>query len=191
MGISLGPWRSMSVFILNVLFAIEKRISFSALSSKMNRRFVFQKAMRIKQDLPTYSITRQFICAPNVRSVKRDAARTRKNPRGWICFIICAPNLIRIAICAGRLRCANIMAHGWSYSILICGRTELEYRPHPYWCSLKGLPGLLRVNHTTTTTTCPSYLECGNILTHRTIRSASPNLKVIAYSFCCYKRKRK
>ncbi len=36
-GISLGPWRSMSIFILNVPFAIEKNISFSALSSKMNR----------------------------------------------------------------------------------------------------------------------------------------------------------
>jgi hypothetical protein len=45
----------MSIFILNVPFAIEKRISFSALSSKMNRRFVRQKAMRIKQDLPTYN----------------------------------------------------------------------------------------------------------------------------------------
>jgi hypothetical protein len=40
LGISLGPWRSMSIFILNVPFAIDKRISFSALSSKMNRRFV-------------------------------------------------------------------------------------------------------------------------------------------------------
>jgi hypothetical protein len=40
LGISLGPWRSMSIFILNMPFAIEKRISFSALSSKMNRRFV-------------------------------------------------------------------------------------------------------------------------------------------------------
>ncbi len=45
----------MSIFILNLPFAIEKRISFSALSSKMNRRFVWQKAMRIKQDLPTYN----------------------------------------------------------------------------------------------------------------------------------------
>jgi hypothetical protein len=46
----------MSIFILNgVLFAIEKRISFSALSRKMNRRFVWQKVMRIKQDLPTYN----------------------------------------------------------------------------------------------------------------------------------------
>jgi hypothetical protein len=40
LGISLGPWRSMSIFVLNMPFAIEKRISFSALSSKMNRRFV-------------------------------------------------------------------------------------------------------------------------------------------------------
>ncbi len=45
----------MSIFILNVPFAIEERISFSALSSKMNRRFVLQKAMRTKQDLPTYN----------------------------------------------------------------------------------------------------------------------------------------
>ena len=55
LGISLGLWRSMSIFNLNVTFAIEKHISFSALSSKMNRRFVLQKAMRIKQDLPTYN----------------------------------------------------------------------------------------------------------------------------------------
>ncbi len=40
LGIGLGPWRSMSIFILNVPFAIEKHISFSALSSKLNRRFV-------------------------------------------------------------------------------------------------------------------------------------------------------
>ncbi len=39
LGINLGPWRSMSIFILNVPFAIEKPISVSALSSKMNRRF--------------------------------------------------------------------------------------------------------------------------------------------------------
>jgi hypothetical protein len=37
LGIDLGPWRLMSVFILNVPFAIEKPISVSALSSKMNR----------------------------------------------------------------------------------------------------------------------------------------------------------
>jgi hypothetical protein len=36
-------------------FAIEKCISVSALSSKMNRRLGWQKAMRIKQDLPTYN----------------------------------------------------------------------------------------------------------------------------------------
>ncbi len=46
----------MSIFILNVSFAVEKRISFSALSSKMNRRFVWQKEMRIKQDLPAYNV---------------------------------------------------------------------------------------------------------------------------------------
>jgi hypothetical protein len=40
LGIDLGPWRSMSIFILNVPFSIEKCISVSALSSKMNRRLV-------------------------------------------------------------------------------------------------------------------------------------------------------
>ena len=45
----------MSTFVLNVPFAIEKRISFSALSSKMNRGFVWQLAMQIKQDLHTYN----------------------------------------------------------------------------------------------------------------------------------------
>jgi hypothetical protein len=45
----------MSIFILKMSFAIEKHISFSALSSKMNRRLVWQKAMRIKQDFPTYN----------------------------------------------------------------------------------------------------------------------------------------
>ncbi len=44
----------MSIFILNMPFATEKRISFSALSSNMNRQFVWQKMMRIKQDFPTY-----------------------------------------------------------------------------------------------------------------------------------------
>ncbi len=37
LGIGLGPWRSMSIFILNMPFANAKRISISALSSKMNR----------------------------------------------------------------------------------------------------------------------------------------------------------
>jgi hypothetical protein len=36
-------------------FAIEECISVSALSSKRNRQLVWQKAMRIKQDLPTYN----------------------------------------------------------------------------------------------------------------------------------------
>ncbi len=39
LGLGLEP-RSMSIFILNMLFANAKRISVSALSSKMNRRLV-------------------------------------------------------------------------------------------------------------------------------------------------------
>jgi hypothetical protein len=37
LGISLGLWRWMSIFFSNMLFAIEKHISVSDLSSKMNR----------------------------------------------------------------------------------------------------------------------------------------------------------
>ncbi len=40
LGIGLGPWRSMSIFILNMPFANAKRIPVSALSSKINRRLV-------------------------------------------------------------------------------------------------------------------------------------------------------
>ncbi len=40
LSIGLGPWRTMSIFILNMSFANAKHISVSALSSKMNRRFV-------------------------------------------------------------------------------------------------------------------------------------------------------
>jgi hypothetical protein len=71
-----GPWRSMSIFILNVPFAIEKRTFVFALSCRMNRRLVWQKTMRIKKTF--ILVTRQFVCAPNVQSMKRDAAQTRK-----------------------------------------------------------------------------------------------------------------
>ncbi len=38
LGIGLGPWRSISIFILNMPFANTKRISVSGLSNNMNRR---------------------------------------------------------------------------------------------------------------------------------------------------------
>jgi hypothetical protein len=70
----------MSIFILNVPFAIEKRISFSALSSKMYRRFVLQKAMQIKQNLrpynapiylPTECSERKKRCGPNKKKIRQ------------------------------------------------------------------------------------------------------------------------
>jgi hypothetical protein len=65
--------RHKSGTVATVPFAIKKCISVSAPSSKMNRRLVWQKAKK------TFLLMmRQFICVPNVRSVKRDAARTRK-----------------------------------------------------------------------------------------------------------------
>jgi hypothetical protein len=74
LGISLGPWRSMSTFILNVPFAIEKHISVSALSSKMKGDLFDKK--RCGANKAFLLITRQFICARNVRSV--NAVQTRK-----------------------------------------------------------------------------------------------------------------
>jgi hypothetical protein len=55
-------------------FAIEKHISFSALSSKMNRRFLGQKAMRIKQDLPTYN-------APIYLRTESSESKKRRGPK--------------------------------------------------------------------------------------------------------------
>ncbi len=67
----------MSIFILNVLFAIEKRISFSAISSKMNRWFVWQKTMRIKQDLPTY-IAQIYLRTECLECKKRSGPNKKK-----------------------------------------------------------------------------------------------------------------
>ncbi len=147
LGISLGHWRSMSIFILNMPFAIKKCISVSDLSSKMNRRLVWQKAMRIKQYLPTYNAS-IYLCT--------ECSEQEKIPQIQICYIIFAANLIRIAICG--LNQEKIR------KLLVF---VIEY---------KG--GLLqRCDHSSGET-------------HRTIRSASLNAKVIAYSCCHYKRKK-
>ncbi len=87
----------MSIFDLNMPFAIEKRISFSALYSKMNRRFVWQLAMRSKQDLPTYNAPIYLRTECSERK-KRRGPNKKKNLRVQIWFIICATNFVRIAI---------------------------------------------------------------------------------------------
>jgi hypothetical protein len=76
LGISLGPWRSMSIFILNVPFAIEKRIPFPLSPAKSIGDYFAIR--RCGSNMLFLIIMRLFICAPNVRSVKRGAARTRK-----------------------------------------------------------------------------------------------------------------
>ncbi len=88
-----------SIVVLNMLFAIEKRISVSALSRKMNRRLVWQKAMRIKQDLLTYnaSINLRTECSEREKSCGVNQNKSAISN----CFIICAANFIRIAIDAG------------------------------------------------------------------------------------------
>jgi hypothetical protein len=60
-------------------FAIEKRISVTALSSKMNRRLVWQKAMRIKQNLPTYNASIYLRAKCSVR--KKRCGQNKKRIR--------------------------------------------------------------------------------------------------------------
>ncbi len=106
-------------------------------------------------------ITRQFICAPNVQSVKRDAARTRKKSA--------SSNLVHnlrgeFGPHRHLLRRASVRQYNGAGIILPYTSQECRVR--------KIVSFFIRE-------------------THRTLRSASPNWKVIAYSFCCYKRKRK
>jgi hypothetical protein len=117
LGIGLGPWRSISIFILNMPFANTKRISVSALSSKIGDLFAIRRCGSNKIFLLT---TRQFICAPNVRSVKREAARIGKKSARSNMVITGAPILIRIAICAGRLQGAGMFCP----SYFICGQNR-------------------------------------------------------------------
>jgi hypothetical protein len=55
--------------------------------------------MRIKQNLPTYNAP--FYLRTEYSERKKSGGPNKKK------FVIFAQNLIRIAICAGRLRCVN------------------------------------------------------------------------------------
>jgi hypothetical protein len=119
----------MSIFVLNMPFSIEKRISFSALSSKMKRQFVWQKAMRIKQDLPTYNASIYLRTECSERK-KRRGPNKNKNPRVQNCIIIRAANLIRIAIYAGGFNAwINLQAKQvyHIYNARIYWRTEVRH----------------------------------------------------------------
>ncbi len=83
MGISLGPWRSISIFDLNMLFAIAIRISVSALSSQMNRQLVWQKARRIKHDLPTYNASINLRTKCSERKRRRGQNKKKKSASLW------------------------------------------------------------------------------------------------------------
>jgi hypothetical protein len=110
-------------------------------------------------------------------------------------FIICAPNLIRIAICTERLRCANIMAQKWSHCYLICGQnrsaSQCRSGTCPGFLQHIGIWGAADETVLNKLVKNPKNPPLKIRETHWTIRSASPNFKVIAYSCCCYKRKRK
>ncbi len=129
LGTSLGPWRLMSIFVLNVSFAIEKRISIPALSSKRNRRLVWQKAIRCKQDPPTYKAS-IYLLAECSEHEKRRGPNKNKSA---------SSNLFH------NLRWENF---------------------YVFWKN--------KIRET-----------------HWTICSALPDFKVITYSFCSCKRKRK
>jgi hypothetical protein len=136
LGISLGPWRSMSnsIFVLNMLFNIEKRISFPLSPAKwIGNKFDKKWCEANKTFLRI--IMHQLLCAPNVRSVKRAAVWTKnKTPQFQNCLIICAANSIRIAINAGNFdaslhHCLHCIACCQSIRLLIwVQRVETEIR---------------------------------------------------------------
>jgi hypothetical protein len=85
--------------------------------------------MRFKQDIPTY--TGQFICEPNLQSMKSDAARTRKK----VCkFTIHTANMVRIAIDAGNFYApSHYFLHHIAYCqsnrlLILCERPETVIR---------------------------------------------------------------
>ncbi len=124
---------------------------------------------------------------------KRRGLNMKKNRWDQIWFIICAPNLIRIAICAGRLPCANIMAQGWSHRYLICGQnrsaSQCCSRTCPGFLQHSGIWGPADETVLNKVVKNPKNPPLKIKETHQTIRSASPNFKVIACSCCGYKRK--
>ncbi len=76
---------------LNMPFAIEKHISISTPSGKINKWLLWQKAMRIKQDLPPYNAS-IYLCTESSESERRRVPNKKK---------IRAANSVRIAIDAG------------------------------------------------------------------------------------------
>ncbi len=68
-------------------------------------------------------IMRQFICAANLRSVKSDAARTRKKIRE---FTIHTANSVRIAIDVGKLRCVNFAGESGNGNKFLNGERLLK-----------------------------------------------------------------
>ncbi len=63
---------AIDVHFFNMPFAVQKHISVSALSSKINSDYFDNK--RCGSNKIFLLLTRQFICTPNLGSVKSDAA---------------------------------------------------------------------------------------------------------------------
>ncbi len=119
---SQGPWRWMSVFFLNMPFAIEKRVSVSALSCNMYRRSVWQKVIRCKQDLSTYNAPIYLRTESSER--EKSVARTRKKSASSKLIHKSRFKFDPHCHWRRRLRCVNIMAQGLSHRDLICGQNR-------------------------------------------------------------------
>jgi hypothetical protein len=123
----------MSVFFLNMPFAIEKRIPFPLCPAIWigdqfdNKRYGANKTF--------YLVTRHFICAPNLRSVKRDAARTRKKFASSKLIPKSRSKFDPHRHWRRKLRCVNILAKGWSHRDLIWGQNKIcpIYNAQIFW----------------------------------------------------------
>ncbi len=85
-----------SIFIMNICLPLKYKIPFPLVIAKLLGDYF--NIWGYGPNKTFLLITHQFICAPNLRSVKRDGALTRKKSAN---FTIHAGNSVRIAIDAG------------------------------------------------------------------------------------------
>jgi hypothetical protein len=81
-GINLGPWRLILIFILNVASSLKYIFPFPLVTAKLVGDCFDNSQYGANRIL--FFMMRQFISAPNYLSIKRDAARTRNKSANFI-----------------------------------------------------------------------------------------------------------
>jgi hypothetical protein len=114
----------MSILVLSITFDIENMFPFPLSPAKLISDYF--DIRRCGSNNTFVLITRHFICAQNLRSVKRDAARTKKNASSIIHAaisyreLICRPNRSVIFITRKYIDVPNSL-----YRIAQCQSTRL------------------------------------------------------------------